>query len=89
MFTAHAAYNEAFGLLVADLVKACRSAAAGNRSGANGWIRASNGQVSVAIRQAKALDRQIDGVNSTTDRITGAQKALDEPLDSTAITCGG
>ncbi len=88
MFTAHAAYNEAFGLLDADLVKACRSAAAGNRSGANGWIRASNGQVSVAIRQAKALDCQIDGVNST-DRITGAQKALDERLDSTAITCGG
>jgi autotransporter adhesin len=89
LFAASTAYDKAFGAAVADLTKAYRSAAAGNLSAANGWIRASNSQVSIAIKQSKALDREIDKVNTTTDRITGAQKALDERLDSTAITCGG
>jgi hypothetical protein len=88
LFAASTAFDKAFSAAVADLVKAYRSAAAGNLSAANGWIRASNSQVSIAIKQAKVLDREIDKVNSTTDRITGAQTALDQRLDATAVMCG-
>jgi hypothetical protein len=88
LFAAYTASTKAFDAAVDDLVKAYRSAAAGNLAAANGWIRASNGQLSIAIKQAKILDREIDKVNSTTDRITGAQTALDQRLDATAVTCG-
>jgi hypothetical protein len=54
----------------------------------HGWIRASNGQLSIALKQANILDREIDKANSTTDRITGAQAALDQRLDATAVMCG-
>jgi len=88
LFAAYTAGTKAFDVAVDDLVKAYRAAAAGNLTAANGWIRASNGQLSIALKQAKILDREIDRVNSTTDRITGAQTALDQRLDATAVMCG-
>jgi hypothetical protein len=53
LFAAYTASTKAFDAAVDDLVKAYRSAAAGNLTAANGWIRASNGQLSIAIKQAK------------------------------------
>jgi hypothetical protein len=89
LFAAYAANKKAFDAAVTDLVKAYRAAAAGSLTAANNWVRASNTQVSIAIKQARILDKEIDKVNATTDRITGAQKALDARLDATAVTCGG
>jgi hypothetical protein len=89
LFAAYAANKKALDAAVADLVKAYRAAAAGSLTTANSWIRASNTQISIAIRQAKILDKEIDKVNATTDRITGAQRSLDQRLDVTAVTCGG
>jgi len=88
LFAASTAFDKAFSAAVADLLKAYRSAAAGNLAAANGWIDARNGQLSIAIKQGKILDREIDKVNSTTDRITSAQTALDQRLDATAVMCG-
>jgi hypothetical protein len=88
LFAAYTAGTKAFDAAVDDLVKAYRVAAAGNLTAANGWIRASNGQLAIALKQANILDREIDKVNSTTDRITGAQTALDQRLDATAVICG-
>jgi hypothetical protein len=88
LFAAYAATKKALDAAVADLVKAYRAAAAGSLTTANSWLDASNTQVSIAIKQSKILDKEIDKVNATTDRITGAQTALDLRLDATAVTCG-
>jgi hypothetical protein len=88
LFAAYAATKKALDAAVADLVKAYRAAAAGSLTTANSWVDASNTQVSIAIKQSKILDKEIDKVNATTDRITGAQTALDLRLDATAVTCG-
>ena len=87
-YKAQAASNKALDIAISDMAKAYTSAAAGNYSTANSWLRKSNAQVDASNKQIKVINREIDAFNALVEEINTASVEFEKTLARTASTCG-